>query len=128
MSAPDKLEQLFDMQQQLNLRIGVDPTNMTEEERQQWVLQYTRALSQEVAELIDSVPWKWWAKYQTFDQQNARVEIVDCMHFVISIAQCLGMTAEDFHGLYVKKNEVNFKRQDSGYDNKDEDDNKDLTV
>jgi hypothetical protein len=34
-------------------------------------------MSQEIAELTDSVPWKWWAKYQKFDPQNARVEVVD---------------------------------------------------
>ena len=28
---------------------------------------------EELAELTDSVPWKWWAKYQKFDEQNARV-------------------------------------------------------
>ena len=128
MADQDMLQELFDMQRELNLRIGVDMENMTDEERQQWILQYTRALSQETAELIDSVPWKWWAKYQEFDQQNARVEIVDIMHFVISIAQCLGMSASDFHGLYTKKNEVNFQRQDHGYSTKDEDDNKHLEV
>ena len=36
-------------------------------------------LTQEVAELTDSVPWKWWAKYQKFDEQNA---IGDVLAFV----------------------------------------------
>jgi len=35
------------------------------------------------------------------------------------IAQTLGMTAEDIYQGYVKKNEVNHKRQDSGYAVKD---------
>ena len=46
------------------------------------MLNYTRAMQQEMAELIDSVPWKWWAKYQKFDEQNARVEVVDLFHFL----------------------------------------------
>jgi dimeric dUTPase (all-alpha-NTP-PPase superfamily) len=120
----DKFEELFRMQQALNERIGVHTVSMTEEEQTKWLLNYSRAMSQEMAELIDSVPWKWWAKYQKFDQQNARVEVVDLFHFLISMAQVLGMSADDVFNAYVKKNEVNFKRQDTGYAVKDEADSK----
>jgi len=112
------------LQKQLNCRIGVDTDQMSDDERQQWVLQYCRALSQEVAELTDCVPWKWWAKYQTFDAQNARVEIVDLFHFVISLAQVAGMSADDVFIAYTKKHEVNLNRQASGYATKDENDNR----
>jgi len=97
---------------------------MSDDERQRWLLQYCRALSQEVAELTDCVPWKWWAKYQTFDAQNARVEIVDLLRFVISLAQVAGMSADDVFTAYTKKHEVNLNRQASGYRTKDESDNK----
>jgi len=120
----DMLQDLFDKQMSLNLRIGVNPPEMTEEEQVQWVLNYTRAASQEMAELIDSVPWKWWAKYQEFDKQNAKVEVVDLFHFLISLAQVLGMDAQDVHDLYNQKNKLNFKRQDDGYAVKDENDNR----
>ena len=121
---PDRLDTLFAMQETLNRRIGVDTRAMTDEERARWVLNYCRALSQEIAELTDSVPWKWWAKYQKFDEQNARVEVVDLFHFLISIAQVLGMSANDVFAAYLKKNEVNFKRQETGYVAKDEGDSK----
>lgn len=124
MTKPDMLEQLWDLQRALNLRIGVDTASMSEEEKVRWALNYCRAMSQEIAELTDSVPWKWWAKYQKFDEQNARVEVVDLFHFLISIAQVLGMSAGDVHAAYLKKNEVNFKRQDSGYTTKDESDSR----
>ena len=120
----DKLEEIFQMQQALNKRIGVETAGMTEEEKIKWVLNYLRAMQQEMAELTDSVPWKWWAKYQKFDEQNARVEVVDCLHFLISMAQVLGMSADDVFAAYVKKNEVNLKRQDSGYQAKDADDSR----
>ena len=123
-SPKDKLEELFRMQESLNARIGVHTKDMSEEEKAKWILNYTRAMGQEMAELIDSVPWKWWAKYQKFDAQNARVEVVDLFHFLISMAQVLGMSADDVFNAYVKKNEVNFKRQDSGYATKDEADSK----
>jgi dimeric dUTPase (all-alpha-NTP-PPase superfamily) len=121
----DKMEAMFSMQKKLNKRIGVDTDNMTEEDKQKWVLNYCRAMSQEIAELVDSVPWKWWAKYQKFDEQNIRVEIIDIFHFLISAAQVMGLTAEDVHRIYMQKNKVNFDRQESGYAEKKED-NRDI--
>src|SRR5579871_3960141 len=124
MDNPDQLRELFRMQKALNERIGVKTDGMTEEEKTKWILNYCRAMSQEMAELTDSVPWKWWAKYQKFDEQNARVEVVDLFHFLISMSQVLGMSADDVFNAYVKKNEVNFKRQETGYVKKDHDDSK----
>jgi len=121
---PDRLEELFRMQKALNERIGVRTDGMPEADKVHWILNYCRAMSQELAELTDSVPWKWWAKYQAFDEQNARVEVVDLFHFLISMAQVLGMSADDVFRAYVKKNEVNLRRQESGYTAKDADDSK----
>jgi dimeric dUTPase (all-alpha-NTP-PPase superfamily) len=120
----DKFDEIFRMQDALNRRIGVTLPPATEEEKAKWILNYTRAMAQEMAELVDSVPWKWWAKYQKFDEQNARVEVVDLFHFLISLAQTLGMSAEDVFQAYVKKNQVNLQRQDSGYVVKDESDSR----
>ena len=124
MDQPDQLRELFRMQKALNERIGVSTNEFNDEQKTEWVLNYCRAMSQELAELTDSVPWKWWAKYQKLDEQNARVEVVDLFHFLISLAQTLGMSADDVFEAYVKKNEVNFKRQESGYTKKDEDDSR----
>ena len=112
------------MQDALNRRIGVELPPQAPEERAKWVLNYTRAMQQELAELVDSVPWKWWAKYQKYDEQNARVEVVDLFHFLVSLAQALGMSAEDVYQAYVKKNQVNYERQDAGYTAKDEADSR----
>ncbi len=124
MEQPDQFRDLFRMQKALNERIGVRTDGMTQEEKTQWLLNYCRAMSQEIAELTDSVPWKWWAKYQKFDEQNARVEVVDLFHFLISLAQVLGMGADDVFNAYLRKNEVNFKRQETGYTVKDDHDSK----
>ncbi len=121
---PDKLEEIFRMQSALNQRIGVSLPPPTDEEKAKWILHYTRAMQQELAELVDSVPWKWWAKYQKFDEQNARVEVVDLFHFLVSLAQTLGMSADDVYQAYLKKNAVNHQRQDSGYVAKDAADSK----
>ena len=120
----DKMDEIFNLQEKLNTRIGVNMNEMNDEDRAKWILNYIRAMQQELAELTDSVPWKWWAKYQEFDKQNARVEIVDLFHFLISLAQVMGMSADDVYEAYLKKNKVNHNRQDSGYSSKDEDDSR----
>ena len=121
----DMLKEMFRMQAELNKRIGVGtPDTMSEEDQHKWILNYCRAMTQELAELTDSVPWKWWAKYQKFDKQNARVEVVDLFHFLISAAEILGMSADDVFRVYTEKNKLNFKRQDEGYTKKDESDNR----
>lgn len=118
----DRLATLFAMQEELNCRIGVDVKTMDDEQRVTWLLNYCRAMNQEIAELTDSAPWKWWAKYQQFDQQNCRVEVVDLLHFLISTAQVLGMSADDIYNAYLQKHAVNVQRQEDGYEEKDEDD------
>jgi len=120
----DKLEELFKLQGELNRKIGIDTLSVPEGKKPEWILNYCRALSQEIAELTDSVPWKWWAKYQTFDKQNARVEVVDMFHFLISLAQVLDMSAEEVFNTYQQKHKVNVERQDSGYKVKNENDSK----
>ena len=119
----DKLEEMFEMQRALNVRIaGKEIDHLDEKETATWLLNYTRALQQELAELVDCVPWKWWAHYQKMDIQNARVELIDIIHFVICIAQVLGMSADDVFNIYKKKNEVNHHRQTTGYTSKDKSD------
>ena len=126
MHSKDRLVEIFRLQKQLNQRVGVNTDQMDDAERQQWILNYCRAMTQEIAELTDPVPWKWWAKYQKFDKQNVRVEIVDLLHFLVSLAQVAEMSADDVFQTYVRKHNVNLGRQDTGYATKDEADNVDI--
>ena len=52
----DKFDEIFSMQDTLNKRIGVNTDGMSDEDKAKWVLNYTRAMQQEMSELIDSVP------------------------------------------------------------------------
>lgn len=122
----DNLVKMFEMQDELNKRIGADMVDVAalrnEEVITGWTQQLVIAMQQELAELVDCVPWKWWSNYQGYDQQNARVEIVDLFHFLISLAQLHGMSAEDVFNAYKAKHRINHERQDSGYVKKDPDD------
>ena len=62
------------------------------------------------------------------DLQNARVEVIDMLFFWMSLAQCVGLDADDVVRLYEQKLKVNHNRQDQDYSMavKTEDDNKNI--
>ena len=84
----------------------------------------------EAVELEDSCAWKWWSDDEPIDLQNARVEVIDLWHFLISASMVVGLSAADMVGLYLQKHAVNKQRQDQGYSRatKSEDDNRSLGV
>lgn len=124
MNEPSPLHEMFRLQEELNIRVGCNiPLVRVDPSLQDfWIQRFNKAITQENSELLDCTAWKWWRKAQTFDPQNAKVEVIDLFHFVISAAQVLGMSADDVFEAYLKKNAVNHQRQDTGYVVKDEND------
>jgi len=147
MPQTDKLAQIFAMQTQLNDFVfqkkdirdrdgkvltmaklieqaqqqdGLGPNT----EVNQWLGNYLTALDDESRELREELLWKWWSK-DHLNMQNIRVEIVDQLHFWLSLAMTAGMDAEKVYDIYLQKNKVNIERQNSGYSkaSKTEDDN-----
>lgn len=136
----NSLKELFEMQFQLNeytldkcgvfdsyKSICADPNTGPNSLTNEWLRKYTAALKDEVRELEEEFLWKWWSK-DNLDMQNIRVELIDILHFWISLCQVAGMNAEDVVRIYKQKNEVNIKRQLTNYSksNKTEDDNKEI--
>jgi hypothetical protein len=90
----------------------------------EWLGKYLQALDDESRELKEELLWKWWSK-DHLDMQNIRVEIIDQLHFWMSLALTAGMDAGTVHKIYMQKNAVNHARQDNDYSkaNKTEADN-----
>lgn len=120
------LRDLFERQAELNRRIGRDTAAMKArfdpQVAGQWVNDYLAAMANELEELRDCTYWKHWCaearqgrRFELHDLQNARVEVIDMLFFWISLAQCLGLDADDVAELYLKKLEVNHARQDQDY-------------
>tara|TARA_A100001015_G_scaffold217661_1_gene244566 strand:- start:3722 stop:4123 length:402 start_codon:yes stop_codon:yes gene_type:complete len=110
------LQDIFDEQIRLNEKINPslyedikDP-----EVRRKHFLDFELALRQESAEAIDSLNWKWWKKDDD-DWDNIKVELVDMLHFWVSMCTVAGLNAQDVFELYFKKNQLNHKRQEEGY-------------
>ena len=135
------LRELFRKQAELNKRTGFDPDALREKfdtlTAGRWLNNYIAAMSNELEELRDCTYWKHWCseakegkRFMIHDLQNARVEVTDMLFFWISLAQCLGMDADDVANLYHQKLAVNHQRQDNNYSmqTKNEADNKELSL
>lgn len=107
-SRPMTMETLHAMGSQENVNLG--PNTLTNE----WLRKYLEALNDESRELGDELLWKWWSK-DHLNLQNIRVEIIDQLHFWISLAITAGMDAQKVYDIYCQKNAVNFQRQEQGY-------------
>ena len=93
----------------------------------EWLVNYSKAIKEELLELDDELLWKWWSK-DKIDMQNIRVELIDILHFLVSAMMCAGLTAEKVFDIYRQKHAINIKRQDTEYNKKikTEDDNKEI--
>jgi len=73
----EKLIDMFHLQEELNKKINKNWRQVRTKE------DFARATWIECAELVDSLPWKWWKKQQP-DMENVQIEVVDIWHFVMS--------------------------------------------
>jgi dimeric dUTPase (all-alpha-NTP-PPase superfamily) len=151
MQMSDKLEELFNLQEKLNdfvfakqdlrdkngnvltmelLKKQADSGESLgpNTEVNQWLRKYLEALNDESKELGEELLWKWWSK-DKLDMQNIRIEIVDQLHFWLSLAITAGMDAEKVFDIYMQKNKVNIERQNANYnkENKNEADNRGIS-
>lgn len=106
----DKLETIFQMQKALDQDIvkrrGLQHISPTE-----WIQKDVLAILSELGELLDEVNFKWWKNPKELDMPAIREEMVDILHFFISMCTRAGMDAEELFRIYMDKNEENFKRQ-----------------
>jgi dimeric dUTPase (all-alpha-NTP-PPase superfamily) len=110
------LNDIFEEQIRLNQKINPELyTEITDPViKRERFLQFELALRQEAAEAVDSLNWKWWKK-DTDDWDNIKIELVDMLHFWVSMCTVAGLSADDVIDLYLKKNKLNHKRQNEGY-------------
>jgi hypothetical protein len=86
------LQEIWKLQGELNTIIGRDTIN--DPNKHEWAFDYNIALHDEATELFNCTNWKWWSvegkdqQYQKIiDYKNAKIEAVDCLHFLVSLMQ-----------------------------------------
>lgn len=79
-----------------------------------WLNKYLWALMTECEEVKAELLTKWWSAKE-INIHNIQTEVVDVLHFFISLALTSGFDAPSLVQAYVEKNAENFRRLDSGY-------------
>ncbi len=106
----DKLETIFQLQKQLNDDIS-DRRGLGRMEGAEWIQKNVLAMVSELGELLNEVNFKWWKNERPIDRDAACEEMVDVLHFFVSMCCCIGMDAQELFERYIEKNKENFDRQ-----------------
>ncbi len=106
----DKLQTIFEMQKSLNDEIK-QKRNLTGITKEEWMQKQTLAMLSEMAELIDEVNFKWWKNPKPVDEVKVKEELVDILHFFVSMCLIYDMDADELYNMYIDKNKENFDRQ-----------------
>lgn len=106
----DKLDKIFLMQKALNDDIA-ERRNLDRSDKAEGLQRQTLAMMSEMAELIDEVNFKWWKNPKPLDDEKIKYEIVDILHFFVSMCLTAGMDSKELFELYLNKNKENFDRQ-----------------
>ena len=106
----DRLDEIFRMQKALNddiiARRHLEGISDTE-----WIQKQTLAMLSEMAELLNEVNFKWWKNPKPVYDHAVKEELVDILHFFVSMCLRAGMTPQEMYDIYMEKNRENFNRQ-----------------
>ncbi|MDN5346700.1 MAG: hypothetical protein PWP65_264 [Clostridia bacterium] len=107
----DKLEHIFELQAAFDGELA-RRRRLPELDVNTWVQKEVLAIVAELGELLEEVNYKWWKDPHEINLEAIKDELVDILHFLISICLKLGINAEDLYRAYCQKNAENFRRQD----------------
>lgn len=110
----DKLEKIFELQEKFDSDL-MKRRNIPEIPWNEWIQKEVLAVISELGELLDEVSFKWW-KDDEVNPEAVKEELVDILHFFISMCIKAGISAEDLYEAYIEKNKENFARQNGTSD------------
>lgn len=112
----DRLSELLTLQRRLQEDCyHTDFTGMDNEERIAFIRQNVLALEDELHEALREVGWKSWARTKYVHETRLQEELIDALHFMLSLLLAANMNADDVYERYLTKNRINRRRQQEGY-------------
>lgn len=106
----DRLQTLFKLQKLFDEDV-VKSRGLQDIKPEEWIQKEVLAMISELSELLDEVNFKWWKNPKEVDFNRVKEELIDILHFFMSMCLKVGMDADEVFDRYIKKNEENFKRQ-----------------
>lgn len=106
----DRLQHIFELQASLDEEIKVGH-RLPEWDLASWIQKEAMAIIVELGELLEEVNFKWWKVPRPIDREAIKEELVDILHFFVSMCLKAGISAEELYQAYLAKNAENFRRQ-----------------
>ncbi|NMB45904.1 MAG: dUTPase [Firmicutes bacterium] len=106
----DKLDHIFALQAAFDDELA--HRRNLEGDIETWIQREVLAIVSELGELLAEVNFKWWKNPKPIDTESVKEELVDILHFFVSMCLKAGFSAEDIYLAYLDKNKENFRRQD----------------
>lgn len=112
-----KLQEMFKQIEDYQISLGGDIREASDQEKLDCARICSLALYQEVAELVDSFPFKPWREVsdQTMDVDNMEREVIDIIFFLAQITRCFGIEGQDLVERFDKVLANNKERIQNGY-------------
>jgi len=114
----DKLDMLFDIQYGFQNELGNLERIKDPKKKQEFVNQTILAIHEEAVEVMKESAYNnpnyvefGWKKYQEWNEENFKEEIIDLMHFVINLCVAVNMKSYEFYKIFINKNKKNYIRQ-----------------
>ena len=108
----DKLDDIFKKQAELDAYLDAKRGFTAQYSREDWVQKKCLALMDELGELLDEVNYKWWKNPKPIDKNAVAEELVDILHFWVSMCIDMDLSADDVYKTYLAKNRANKDRQE----------------
>lgn len=105
-----KLEQLFELQRKFDEFVN-DVRGVSRDDKKDWINKLTTAMIEEAIEVKEHSDWKWWKNPRELDEGALKEEMIDVLHFWLSLCTTMGWSAEEMFAVYKAKNLENFNRQ-----------------
>ena len=105
----DRLDKIFEMQKLLD--DDIVSRRHLDFPMDEWMQREVLAMLSELSEVLDEVNFKWWKNKKPLDMDALHGELVDILHFFVSMCLKSGLTADELFKGYVEKNKENFDRQ-----------------
>jgi len=111
------LIEMFERIEEYQTKLGGDIKDMSYQEKLDRARICSLAMYQEVAELVDSFPFKPWREVsaQPMDIDNMEREAIDIIFFMAQILRCFRITPADLEQRFHKVLKNNYERIENGY-------------
>lgn len=114
-TGPGDLDGMMKLQDIFQQRMDLDYDS-------EYIIRNAQWVDAELHEMLREIPfYKQWKNYdwspeeRQLHKEAAKEELIDAWHFMMNIANALGMSAYEFCDRYYSKYKTNHLRQDEGY-------------